>query len=188
MCASCAVAAKIYELGQTIRRWLGRCATFSWSCLPAACLRRATSSSTRQGAIASALTHATAQPEPALSASTHSRRTAYRAPCIDSGGLSRAFAVLWSVGDASSGGGGSSPLALGICTLGCVLCVPSDAARASGPVGENRNASKNAIFFCAARRRCARPEKVLSMGNECDFTTFRLFPKTNRRGALSMCM
>ena len=53
-------------------------------------------------------------------------------------GLSRAFAVLWSVGDASSGGDGSSPLALGMCTQVCVLCVPSDAARASGPVGENR--------------------------------------------------
>ena len=135
VCASCAVAAKIYKLGQQTRRWPGRCASAAW---PAACLRRSKSSSTRKGAIASALTHATAQPEPALSASTHSRRTAYRAPCIDSGGLSRAFAVLWSVGDASSGGDGSSPLALGMCTLVCVLCVPSDAARASGPVGENR--------------------------------------------------
>ena len=45
---------------------------------------------------------------------------------------------LWSVGDTSSGGDDSSPLALGMCTLVCVLCVPSDAARASGPVGENR--------------------------------------------------
>ena len=120
VCASCAVAAKIYKLGQQTRRWPGRCASAAW---PAACLRRSKSSSTRKGAIASALTHATAQPEPALSASTHSRRNAYRAPCIDSGGLSRAFAVLWSVGDASSGGGGSSPLALGMCTLVCLCYV-----------------------------------------------------------------
>ena len=120
VCASCAVAAKIYKLGQQTRRWPGRCASAAW---PAACLRRSTSSSIIQGAIASALTHATAQPEPALSASTHSRRNAYRAPCIDSGRFSCAFAVLWSVGDASSGGGGSSPLALGMCTLMCVCYV-----------------------------------------------------------------
>ena len=62
--------------------------------------------------------------KPALSASTHSRRNAYRAPCIDSGRFSGAFAVLWSVGDASSGGDSSSPLALGMCTLVCVQCVP----------------------------------------------------------------
>ena len=160
VCASCAVAAKIYKLGQQTRRWPGRCASAAW---PAACLRRSTSSSIIQGAIASALTHATAQPEPALSASTHSRRNAYRAPCIDSGRFSRAFAVLWSVGDTSSGSDDSSPLALGMCTLVCVLCVPSDAARASGPVGENLRA-KTPFFFCAARRRCARPEKSAFYG------------------------
>ena len=122
VCASCTAATNIDMLCQQTCHWPGRCVAAAW---PAACLRRSKSSSTRKGAIASALTHATAQPEPALSASTHSRRTAYRAPCIDSGRFSRAFAVLWSVGDASSGGGGSSPLALGMCTLVCVcyLCL-----------------------------------------------------------------
>ena len=120
VCASCTAATNIDMLCQQTCHWPGRCVAAAW---PAACLRRSKSSSTRKGAIASALTHATAQPEPALSASTHSRRTAYRAPCIDSGGLSRAFAVLWSVGDASSGGGGSSPLALSMCTLVCVCYV-----------------------------------------------------------------
>ena len=58
VCASCAAEANIDMLCQQTCHWPGRCVAAAW---PAACLRRSKSSSTRKGAIASALTHATAR-------------------------------------------------------------------------------------------------------------------------------
>jgi hypothetical protein len=75
---------------------------------------------------------------PALRASTHGCCTPHGAPSVDSGGCLCVLAVASVGGDVSSGSSSSSAWALGMCTLVCVLSVPLDAARASGPARKNR--------------------------------------------------